>query len=212
LSSYLAPAAAARAESRQKGSRFLALLEPVADEAAARARLQAIVAAHRDATHCCWAYRLGAPARERCSDAGEPKGTAGPPILRALQTAALSDALLAVLRWFGGTKLGKGGLVRAYGGAARAVVAAAPTRRRLSRRRVVVELPYARLGAVQRLLRPPEVELVGESFGERLRWVLAVADERLAAVSELAAALGLRLEVDGHEGGTTVPSDEAGAG
>jgi uncharacterized YigZ family protein len=194
VSSYLAPAAAARAELREKGSRFLALLEPVADEAAARARLQEFAAEHRDATHCCWAWRLGAPARERSSDAGEPRGTAGPPILRALAAAELSDALLVVVRWFGGTKLGKGGLVRAYGAAARAAVAAAATVRRLHRRRVALELPYAQLGAVQRLLRPPEVELVAESFGDRVRLVLAVADERLAAVRELAAALGIRCE------------------
>ena len=194
MSSYLAPAAVACAELREKGSRFLALLEPVVDEAAARARLQAIAAEHRDATHCCWAWRLGAPARERCSDAGEPRGTAGPPLLRALQAAELADALLVVVRWFGGTKLGKGGLVRAYGAAARAAVAAAPTVRRLRRTRVALELPYAHLGAVQRLLRPPEVELLAESFGEHVRLVLAVADERLAAVHELAAALGISCE------------------
>ena len=194
MASYRVPAAAARAELREKGSRFLALLEPAADEAAARARLAAIETAHRDATHCCWAWRLGAPPRERCHDAGEPGGTAGPPILRALQTAELADALLVVVRWFGGTRLGKGGLVRAYGAAARAAVAAAPTVRRLSRVRVTLELPYAHLGAVQRLIRPPEVELVEERFDEGVRVVLAVAEERLAAVRELAATLGLTIE------------------
>ena len=193
MASYLVPAAPARAELREKGSRFVALLEPVSDETAARARLAGIEAEHRDATHCCWAWRLGAPARERCDDAGEPRGTAGPPILRALQTADRSDALLVVVRWFGGTKLGKGGLVRAYGAVAREAVAAASVARRLQRVAVTLELPYAHVGAVQRLLRPPEVELVEETFGERVRLVLAVAEERLAAVRELAAALGLAI-------------------
>ncbi|HEV8237895.1 MAG TPA: YigZ family protein [Thermoanaerobaculia bacterium] len=193
MASYLVPAAPARAELREKGSRFLALLEPVADEAAGRARLQAIEAEHRDATHCCWAWRLGAPPRERSDDAGEPRGTAGPPILRSLQAAELSDALLVVVRWFGGTKLGKGGLVRAYGAVAREAAAAAAVVRRLQRVTVTLELPYAHVGAVQRLLRPPEVELVEESFGERVRLVLAVGEERLAAVRELAAALGLTI-------------------
>ena len=191
MAPYLVPAAAARAELREKGSRFLALLEPAADEAAARARLQEIAAAHRDATHCCWAWRLGSPARERCHDAGEPGGTAGPPILRALQTAELADALLVVVRWYGGTKLGKGGLVRAYGAVAREAVAAASIARRLQRVRIALDLPYAHRGAVQRLIHPPEVELVEESFGEHVRIVLAVAEERLAAVRELAGALGL---------------------
>ena len=196
MSSYLVPAAPTRAELREKGSRFLALLEPVGDEAAARARLHAIETEHRDATHCCWAWRLGAPPRERGDDAGEPRGTAGPPILRALQTAELADALLVVVRWFGGTKLGKGGLVRAYGAVAREAVAAAPVVRRLQRTTVTLELPYAHLGAVQRLLRPPEVELVEERFGDRVCLVLAVAEERLAGVRELAAALGLAIRED----------------
>ena len=99
-----------------------------------------------------------------------------------------------MVRWFGGTKLGKGGLARAYGGVAREAVAAAATARRLRRVRVSLELPYAHVGAVQRLIRPPEVELVEEAFGERVRLVLAVADERLAAVREVAAALGLSIE------------------
>jgi uncharacterized YigZ family protein len=165
----------------------------VADEESARHRLGAIAAAYRDATHCCWAWRLGAPARERAHDAGEPAGTAGAPILRALQTAEIADALLVVVRWFGGTKLGKGGLVRAYGGVAREAVAAAATVRRLRRRRITLELPYPHLGALQRLIHPPEVELLEEGFGERVRLVLAVAEERLDAVREVAAALGLSL-------------------
>jgi uncharacterized YigZ family protein len=193
---YLAPAAPARAELRERGSRFLAILLPVEDEAAAHAALDAVAAEHDDATHCCWAWRLGAPARERANDAGEPRGTAGAPILRALQAAGLSDALLVVLRWFGGTKLGKGGLVRAYGAAARAATAGAPTRRRLRRLRVTLLPGYAQVGAVHRLLRPPEVELVEEIYAERVRVVLAVAEERLEELRERAAALGVDVQVE----------------
>lgn len=190
---YLAPAAPAQGELREKGSRFLALLEPAADEPAARARLAAIAARHPDATHCCWAWRLGWPPRERANDAGEPGGTAGPPILRALQGAGVADALLVVVRWFGGTKLGKGGLVRAYGAAARAALAEAALVPRLLRREVELELPYPHLGAVQRLIHPPEVELLSESYGVAVRWRLAVAPARLPALREVAAALGLPL-------------------
>ena len=67
--------------------------------------------------HHCWAWRLGAPPRERSSDAGEPAGTAGVPMLQVLRGAGLSDVLAVVVRWFGGTKLGKGGLARAYAAA-----------------------------------------------------------------------------------------------
>ena len=188
--SYLAPVGVATAELREKGSRFLARLEPAVSEEAARERIAALAREHADATHCCWAYRLGWPARERSADAGEPLGTAGPPILRALQTAAISDALLVVLRWFGGTKLGKGGLVRAYGGVARAAVAAAALEPRLHRLILEIEVAYPQLGAVQRLLQPPEVELLEQRFGERVVLRLAVAVSRLAAVRERAAELG----------------------
>ena len=70
-----------------------------------------------DATHHCFAWRLGWPPAERAADAGEPAGTAGQPILRALRGAGLTDVVVVVVRWFGGTKLGKGGLARAYAGA-----------------------------------------------------------------------------------------------
>jgi uncharacterized YigZ family protein len=188
---YLAPTAPAVAELREKGSHFLAQLFPVIGEGEAKTLLAAIAGEHRDATHHCWAWRLGWPPRERSSDAGEPGGTAGAPILRALARAGLSDALLVVSRWFGGTKLGKGGLVRAYGGVAREVVAAARTTPRLLRREVELEIPYPHLGAVQRLLQPPEVELVRQSYGAGVRWVLAVAEARLPEVRAVAAALGL---------------------
>lgn len=191
--SYRAPVEVSTAELREKGSRFLARLEPVASEEAARSRIVELGREHRGATHCCWAYRVGWPARERSADAGEPQGTAGPPILRALQTATVSDALLVVLRWFGGTKLGKGGLVRAYGGVAREAVAAAPFETRLERVEVEVEVPYAQWGAVQRWLQPPEVELLEQHFGERVRLRLAVAAARLGEIRQRAAELGATL-------------------
>jgi uncharacterized YigZ family protein len=192
--SYRVPAAPAAAELREKGSRFLARLEPVADEMTARQQIAAFAAEHRDATHCCWAWRLGWPPHERSHDAGEPGGTAGPPILRALQTAELSDALLLVARWFGGTKLGKGGLVRAYGGVARAAVGAAALATRLRRVELTLEVPYAQVGSVQRLLRPPLVELVGESYGASVRLVLAVAEERLPGLRDALATLGVTVD------------------
>jgi uncharacterized YigZ family protein len=190
---YLAPIAPAGAELRERGSRFAARLHPARDEGEAKALLGAVAAEHPDATHHCWAWRLGWPPRERSSDAGEPAGTAGAPILRSLARAELSDAVLVVTRWYGGVNLGKGGLVRAYGGVAREAVAAARTTTRLLRREVELAIPYPHLGAVQRLLQPPEVELVHQSYGAGVRWVLAVAPARLPDVRGVAAALGLEL-------------------
>jgi uncharacterized YigZ family protein len=195
--SYLVPAGVAEAELSDRGSRFYARLEPVGTESEAQARLAALAGEHRDATHCCFAWRIGSPPRERMSDAGEPRGTAGPPILAALARAELSDALLVVVRWYGGTNLGKGGLVRAYGGVARAAVAAATVDRRVPRLTVKLVIDPARVGALRRLLHPllaaGEAELLEESWGDRVAFTLALVEHRLAAMRDLAARLGAEL-------------------
>jgi uncharacterized YigZ family protein len=184
------PAAAAEGEIREKGSRFLAVVQPAADEAAGKAALAALSRRYHDATHHCWAWRVGWPPRERSSDAGEPAGTAGVPILQVLRGAGLTDACAVVVRWFGGTKLGKGGLARAYTAATREAVAALPVVERIPAVPVVVDIPYERLGAVKRLIRPPEVELAGEEYGKAVRLTFRVHEERLAALLAALVELG----------------------
>lgn len=109
---------------RRSGSRFVGHLAPATSEDEAAT----VVASRRDedpdATHHCWAFVL-ADGLARSSDDGEPRDTAGAPILRHLQGAELVDVVAVVTRWYGGTKLGRGGLVRAYGDATAAVIAAA---------------------------------------------------------------------------------------
>jgi len=95
-------------------SRFLANASSIATPDAALAFVAA--AAHADATHNCWAYRIGQ--QYRFNDDGEPAGTAGKPILQAIDGQGLDEVVVVVTRWFGGIKLGAGGLMRAYGGAA----------------------------------------------------------------------------------------------
>lgn len=190
---YPTPAGEGRAEVREKGSRFLAFVLPAADESAARVLLDDLARRHPDATHCCWAWRLGSPARERSSDAGEPAGTAGVPILQVLRGAGLSDVLAVVVRWFGGTKLGKGGLARAYAAAAREALIGLPVVSRVPTVRLALEVPYERVGAVKRLIHPPEVELEGEEYGEVARLVLSVHEDRREALREALAGLGVPL-------------------
>jgi uncharacterized YigZ family protein len=191
VASYSAPSGESRAEIREKGSRFLAVVGPAADEAAAKGILEALARRYPDATHHCWAWRLGRPPRERSADAGEPAGTAGVPILQVLRGAGLSDVLAVVIRWFGGTKLGKGGLARAYAAAAREAVAGLPVVSRVPVVRLSVEVPYERVGAVKGLLRPPEVELEREEYGAVARLGLVVHEERLEALRESLAELGI---------------------
>jgi uncharacterized YigZ family protein len=199
MAAYDVPAGESTAEIREKGSRFLAIVGPAADEAAAKGALEALARRYPDATHHCWAWRLGRQARERSADAGEPAGTAGMPILQVLRGAGLSDVLAVVVRWFGGTKLGKGGLARAYAAAAREAVAGLPVFSRVPVVRLVVEVPYERVGAVKRLIRPPEVELEREEYGATARLVLAVHEERQEALRESLAELGIGLILEAEK-------------
>ena len=128
---YTTLAATSQAEPpKTKGSRFLGDALPVVSEEEAQAALDAVRRREHAATHHAWAWRLGAGPRAtvRYSDDGEPSGSAGLPILRALEGRDLTDALVVVTRYYGGTKLGTGGLARAYGGAAEAALDAAPVR------------------------------------------------------------------------------------
>ncbi|MEO8198462.1 MAG: YigZ family protein [Thermoanaerobaculia bacterium] len=176
------------------GSRFLAYLAPAPTADAAKEFLDRLRKRFPDATHHCFAWRIGWPAEERAADAGEPSGTAGQPILRALAGAGVTDVVAVVVRWFGGTKLGKGGLARAYTGATQLALAALPTRQELPRRRLRLTVPYDRIGAVKRLVRSPEVELAGETYGVAAEIVLAVVEGELPSFLATIEELGLAAE------------------
>lgn len=172
------------------GSRFVGHAAAASDEAAALDVVAARRAAAPDASHHCWAYVL-ADGRHRADDDGEPRDTAGAPILRHLQGAGLTDVVVVVTRWFGGTKLGRGGLVRAYGGAAAAVLDAAPVKEQ--HRTVVRRLDhgYDLTAAVETILAAFEAEEVAADYGSRVRRTVRVrrsrADDFDAAVTEATA-------------------------
>ena len=125
---YLTIGGYARAEIKIKGSRFIAEAMPVARVEAAEKEIAAVCKREFNATHHCTAYRIGPNGDVfRYNDDGEPSGTAGIPILRQIDGRSLTDTLVVVTRYFGGTKLGTGGLIRAYGDAARQVLETAST-------------------------------------------------------------------------------------
>ena len=193
---FRSPAATAEGEIRRKGSRFLARLDPVADEETAGALLREVERDHRDATHHCWARRLGWPAVARSSDAGEPAGTAGAPILRALEGSKLSDAILVVTRWYGGVKLGRGGLARAYAEASRRAIEAARLVERRPTSRYLLTAPYTSMGAVERVLGAPGLAVERKTFGELVQIELRVDLDRRRAVEEALADLGPAVELE----------------
>lgn len=161
---------AAFAESRQKVERseFLGVAFPMETEDAFFAELAMLTKRHFDATHLCWAFRLFANGaiRTRSADAGEPSGTAGRPILSAIEGAGLYDVAVVVVRWYGGVKLGTGGLSRAYRQTAVETLQGASLADRYVYKRFRIVVPFDRLNVVYRLLSAPDVVLVAEHFGE----------------------------------------------
>ena len=160
------PAREGRGEVREKGSRFLAYAARAGSAAEAGAFVERLEREHHDATHVAFAWRIGTgpDAVRRASDAGEPAGTAGKPILAAIESAGLTDVAAAVVRHFGGTKLGTGGLARAYRSAAGLALANAGVTVVFAVIRLEVRCPFDRLAVVRRLLDPPAVRLVAERF------------------------------------------------
>src|ERR1700737_606008 len=152
---------ASRAEVRQKVERseFLGIALPVTEEREFLAERETIRKLHFDATHQCWAFRLFESARSRSSDAGEPSGTAGKPILSAIEGADLYDTGVVVVRWYGGVKLGTGGLSRAYRDTAAKALQTAPKAERYLYSTYDVVVPYDSLGVIYRFLDPPNIVL-----------------------------------------------------
>jgi uncharacterized YigZ family protein len=145
-------------------SEFLGIAIPVVDDDDFFSQLEGIQKLHFDATHHCWAFRLS-DGRSRSADAGEPAGTAGKPILSALEGAALVDTAVVVVRWYGGVKLGTGGLGRAYRDTAAKVLEQVRVLDRYRYERIRVAVPFDSLGTIYRLVDPPNVLIAGEHFG-----------------------------------------------
>jgi uncharacterized YigZ family protein len=160
------PAHEGRSEIRERASRFLGFAFPASDAEVAAGEIARVKKQYHDATHVAFAWKIGSgdSAAARFSDAGEPSGTAGKPIAAAIESAGVGDVAVAVVRYFGGTKLGTGGLARAYREAAVRAIAAAGTLTLRETLLIVVTCPYERLGAARKLVRPPGVVLAGESF------------------------------------------------
>jgi uncharacterized YigZ family protein len=155
------------------GSRFIGDAAAVSAEPDALAFVENIRNREPNATHHCWALRL-ADGRQRSSDAGEPGGTAGPPILRRIIGSGLHDVVVVVTRYYGGTNLGKGGLVRAYGEAAGAVLNSAPKLLKPVLTYWSVTHPYDLSGPVGQVLARHDAVSVSADYGEKVVLVLAV--------------------------------------
>jgi uncharacterized YigZ family protein len=166
--SYLTPRRKNRVRFTVQGSKFIATMAPVISEDAARAVIETVSGEFPDATHHAYAYRIGSgyDILERSSDDREPSGTAGPPMLQVMQGKNLSDAIVVATRYFGGIKLGVGGLTRAYRDCARQAINDAGLVLKEPFIHYRLETTYEDYGAVTRLLESVEGKLVSVSYTE----------------------------------------------
>lgn len=195
---YLTLAGRGEGELKVKGSRFLAEALPVDDEVAAEAAIEAIRKRAYAATHHCTAYRLDPSGNTfRYNDDGEPSGTAGPPIFRQIESRDLTHTLVVVTRYYGGTKLGTGGLVRAYGEAAAMALDVAPIVERILRDRVHLRFAYADTSPAMHTIDQYDAIIQDTRYAEDTALVVAVRRSQVEAfVAAFVEALGGR----GHAG------------
>lgn len=193
-------------ETTARRSRFLAQCARASSPAGARAFVEEIRRRHPDATHNCWAFVAGPPgdtARIGSSDDGEPHGTAGRPMLQVLLHSGIGELCLVVTRWFGGVKLGTGGLVRAYQDAARENLAGLARAECVPRATVELVLDYAHLDALRRRLPALEALVDAEEYAARACLRVRLPEERLDALARALAAVSngtgsLRLPEEGQ--------------
>jgi uncharacterized YigZ family protein len=190
-SSYRTIATAGEAEVEAKRSHFRCTLERVEDEASARAVVDRLRTQHWDARHHCSAFVIGPPpgAVERSSDDGEPSGTAGAPMLEVLRGHGVSDVVAVVTRWFGGTLLGAGGLVRAYGDAVRAALEVSGTLERRLLRELELELGHTDAGRVESELRSRGVAVLDTAYTDSVVLRVGVDPDQELRLHQLVAEL-----------------------
>ncbi|MFD8154985.1 YigZ family protein [Streptomyces sp. NPDC001046] len=169
-------------ETEVNRSRFLCALAPAATEQEAQEFIAAVRKEHADANHNCWAYVIGADASvQKAGDDGEPGGTAGVPMLQMLLRRDMRFVVAVVTRYFGGVKLGAGGLIRAYGGAVGEALDAVGTRTRRRYRLATVTVDHQRAGKLENDLRTTGREVRGVRYAEDVALEIALPDAELDA-------------------------------
>ena len=183
VDTYLTIASPAEAALRERSSKFLAFAWPVTCEEQIREHLDALHKRFYDATHHCYAWRLGPQGeRFRANDDGEPSGTAGRPILGQMLSAGLTDCLIVVVRYFGGTKLGVPGLIAAYKDSAAEVIAAAEVVERTVDVRFRLTFPYEAMNDVMRIVKNEQPTVVSQEFDNVCTMVLSIRSSRADAL------------------------------
>lgn len=168
-------------------SRFICYLQACNSAEAFKAFLQHIRELHPQANHHCYAFILDHPQESRSygfSDDGEPSGTAGRPMLMALQGANIGEVATIVVRYFGGTKLGTGGLQRAYGGAVRSALVSLESSTKIPMVHKSLSCQYTQVNDILRLIEQVQGQVLEQSYQEHVDLLLAIPEQKLNDVDE----------------------------
>lgn len=169
LSRYRTVYSGGEAEIIEKKSRFIATVKPVKSEEEAITFIESLKKKYWDATHNCSAYVIGERFQiQRCSDDGEPSGTAGKPMLDVLLGEQIHDTVVVVTRYFGGTLLGTGGLVRAYQGATKAGLDASVVITKMHGQKISIQTDYTGLGKIQYILGQRGITILNSEYTDKV--------------------------------------------
>jgi uncharacterized YigZ family protein len=182
---YLTIAKSSRGTFRDRGSKFLAFAFPVSTKEEIKSHLEELRKEYHDARHHCYAYRLGAAKTDfRSNDDGEPSGSAGQPILGQIRSRDLSNVLIVVVRYFGGTLLGVGGLINAYRSAAAEALQNARIIEAVESIPVLITYPYELTNEIMKLVGEEKLEISEQEFLEICRLKVLVPKSRLDGIIE----------------------------
>jgi uncharacterized YigZ family protein len=189
---YPIPARTHRVEEVIQKSRFITAGAHAPNPEAAKAFLASMREEFPDATHHCWAYAAGPPGSTTSvgmSDDGEPHGTAGRPMLNTLLHGGVGEIVVVCVRYYGGTKLGTGGLTRAYSGGVKLLLESLPTVARIARIRLQILVDYDAVDGLKRLLEELEAIVESTEYGERVTYGVSLPTEHVRSLTEAVGGL-----------------------
>ena len=170
---------------KEKMSKFIAFAQPAQSADEAKALIKQIANKYHDARHCCWAYMIGTQRDEYLSsDNGEPSGTAGKPILGQINSFGLTNVVIAVVRYFGGIKLGTSGLIVAYREAARTAIEAGEILECHEQAKLSFSFPYLAMNDVMKLVKSGDMKVLGQQFDNVCTMTIQTDADKLPALRE----------------------------
>ena len=180
-----------------KKSRFIAYAYPVQSRDQAMQTLHNLKQQYNDARHLCWAYVLGNPAGScngAMNDDGEPSGTAGKPIMNVIQHKGIGNVMVIVVRYFGGIKLGAGGLTRAYSAAAEAVLSELPVMAFKPQQQLSALMDFSQEHGLRHQLSLCEAQCLSANYGQQVELQIEIAEEQLPTLSAYCQAHHIKLK------------------